>query len=139
MLRRINAWQQDCTIATSLKMAPTHYGGCVASLMTLSTTSCRAVQNLPKRNIFKGTITQQITSTGRCARAITSRQLKNGTTTNQKLSPRTNKQQFCEICHLIHTDKEIAANKPDIIIRDHTNQKCQIGQKYIYEGSRETL
>ena len=26
----------------------------------------------------------------------------------------------------IHTDREIAANKPDIIIRDHTNQKCQI-------------
>ena len=26
----------------------------------------------------------------------------------------------------VHTDREIAANKPDIIIRDHTNQKCQI-------------
>ena len=26
----------------------------------------------------------------------------------------------------IHTDREIADNKPDIIIRDHTNQKCQI-------------
>ena len=26
----------------------------------------------------------------------------------------------------IHTDREIAANKPDIIIRDHTIQKCQI-------------
>ena len=26
----------------------------------------------------------------------------------------------------IHTDRKIAANKPDIIIRDHTNQKCQI-------------
>ena len=26
----------------------------------------------------------------------------------------------------IHTDREIAANKPDIIIKDHTNQKCQI-------------
>ena len=26
----------------------------------------------------------------------------------------------------IHTDREIVANKPDIIIRDHTNQKCQL-------------
>ena len=26
----------------------------------------------------------------------------------------------------IHTDREIAANKPDIINRDHTNQRCQI-------------
>ena len=26
----------------------------------------------------------------------------------------------------IHTDREIAADKPDTIIRDHTNQKCQI-------------
>ena len=26
----------------------------------------------------------------------------------------------------IHNDREIAANNPDIIIRDHTNQKCQI-------------
>ena len=26
----------------------------------------------------------------------------------------------------IHTNREIAANKPDIIVRDHTNQKCQI-------------
>ena len=26
----------------------------------------------------------------------------------------------------IYTDREIAANKPDIIIRDQTNQKCQI-------------
>ena len=26
----------------------------------------------------------------------------------------------------IHNDREIAANKPDIIIRNYTNQKCQI-------------
>ena len=26
----------------------------------------------------------------------------------------------------IHTDREIRANKPDIIIRDHTNQRCWI-------------
>ena len=26
----------------------------------------------------------------------------------------------------IHTDREIRANKPDIIIRDHTNQGCWI-------------
>lgn len=26
----------------------------------------------------------------------------------------------------IHTDGEITANKPDIIIRDHTTKKCQM-------------
>ena len=40
--------QQGCTTATSLKMALTHYVGCVASLMNLSITSYLAAQNLPK-------------------------------------------------------------------------------------------
>ena len=42
-----------------------------------------AAQNLPKLNIFGDMITQHHTSIGRCARAMISRQLTNGTTTNQ--------------------------------------------------------
>ena len=50
------------------------------------TTSYLSAQNMPKRNTIKGTITQHHTSIGRCTRAITSRQVTNGTSTNQKLS-----------------------------------------------------
>ena len=75
--------------ATSLKVALTHYVGCVARLMNLSITSYLAAQNLPKLNTFRGMITQHHTSIGRCARAMISRQLTNGTTTNQRLLYRT--------------------------------------------------
>ena len=100
-LHRINQWlrssgvkaenegliiaAQDQSLATSLKIALTHYVGCVASLMNLSITSYLAAQNLAKLNTFRGMITQHHTSIARCARAMISRQLANGTTTYQIL------------------------------------------------------
>ena len=55
---------------------------------------------------------------------MTSKQLTNGT--NKPETVVENEQAPDLWNKLIHTDREIAADKPDIIIRDHTNQKCQI-------------
>ena len=50
----------------------------------------------------------------------------NGMSTNQKLLYIENEQATILWNMTIHTDSEIGVNKSDIIIRDHTNQKCQI-------------
>ena len=97
--------------SSSSKMAPTHCVECVAiSLTNLLIMSYLDAQNWRSLNTFNDMITQHHISVGSlCQNYNIVRHLQtNGMNTNQKLLQKINKQ------------------KPDIIIRDHTNQRCWI-------------
>ena len=47
-----------------------------------------------------------------------------GMNINQTLLLKEKMSQYYEICLSIHTDKEIKANRPDIVIKDKANNLC---------------
>ena len=97
--------------SSSSKMAPTHCVECVAiSLTNLLIMSYLDAQNWRSLNTFNDMITQHHISVGSlCQNYNIIRHLQtNGMNTNQKLLQKMNNP------------------KPDIIIRDHTNQRCWI-------------
>ena len=46
--------------------------------------------------------------------------------TNPRRLPKTEKSQFSGIYRYIYTDRELSANKPNIVIKDHTNRCCKL-------------